>query len=151
MISKTWEIMTLKSSPTTVIAEAPEQAGSSAQSEGKGKESAVGKEFFKIAPTEFSYVEFGTTKDAKLEYSITVHSGPNINAIVTYKRNLDDFRKSTNIGWVESASAVNVETVEKESVLNPGDYVLILDNTGRFGEQEASGEVEVTVDYELIE
>lgn len=116
MISKTWEIMTLESSPTTVVVEGQEQAGKRSAQSGGGKYSAESKDFFKISPTEFAYIEFGTSKNAKLNYSVKVHSGPNINVIVTYKKNLDNFRETFNIGWVENASAVNIESVERGCV-----------------------------------
>lgn len=139
--------MTLKTSPATVIEEGPQ----SRKSSGSRKQSVESKEYFNISPTEFVYVEFGTTSDAKLEYSIDVHNGPAINSIVAYKRHLGEFKESTNIGWVERASAVNVKKAEKEAIVNPGDYVIILDNTGRFGEQKADGEVDVTLEYEVID
>jgi hypothetical protein len=146
MISKAWEVMTLKTSPATVIQERP-QGGQV----GTGKTgSAESKEYFNINPTEFAYVEFGTTKDAKLEYSIDVHDGPAINSIVAYKKNLPDFSESTNIGWVQKASAVNKKHITKEAVINPGDYVIILDNIGRFRDQVANGPVDVTIEYEVI-
>lgn len=43
-----------------------------------------------------------------------------------------------------------MKNFEKEAIVSPGDYVIILDNTGRFGEQKADGEVDVTLEYELV-
>lgn len=124
--------------------------GSTSESEADTTiESVESKEHFTISPTEFSYVEVSTTDEAKLHYSVDVLNGPGVNVIVTYAKNLNEFRNSTNIGWVKKASAVNVESIEKEAILRPGDYVIILDNTGRFGEQEATDEADVTIDYNI--
>jgi hypothetical protein len=149
MISKTWEIMVLESSPTKVIEEGQNLSKDSSSNVQSSTASGNSKEFFKIDPTEFAYVSFDTTKDAKLEYSMKVYNGPDINAIVTYKDNLSEFKQSTNIGWVEGASAVDVGQTHQQSIIHPADYVLILDNSGRFGGQTPSGTAEVEVELKI--
>jgi hypothetical protein len=104
---------------------------------------------FVVSPGEFDYVEFGITDESKLSYSIEVVNGPGVNVIVTYRRHLNEFRESTDIGWVEKASAVNVQDAQKDAILTPGDYVVIIDNTGRFGDQTAEQQADVTLKYRI--
>lgn len=92
---------------------------------------------------------FDVGRESILDYTMEVLEGPAINVIVTDEKNLENFKNNPKIRWVERASSINVSNIEKTAKVGPRDYVIILDNTGRWGGQEASSEARVDLNIEL--
>jgi hypothetical protein len=62
---------------------------------------------------------------------------------------VDEFSETAEIGWVEEASAMNVTERAVTAEIGPRDYAIIIDNTGRFGGQEATGEAHIKLDMNI--
>jgi hypothetical protein len=114
-----------------------------------GNVRSTNRDIYTVQPGEFTYMKFDVGRESILDYTMEVLDGPSINVIVTDEQYLDDFKDTPTIGWVEEASAVNVSNIEKTAKIGPRDYAIILDNTGRYGGQNASGEARVDLNIEL--
>jgi hypothetical protein len=89
-------------------------------------------------------------QEAMFDYTVKVIDGPPLNVIVTEKQYLDEFLDIGDTRRIEEASAVGVKETTKQARIGPGEYVIILDNTGKVGTQTPEESAEVSISYSLI-
>lgn len=155
-MTKTWHVMTLKSSPSKVLVEAQEQkesasSGSLISGRSSGRPSKSARDIQSIQPGNHAYIKFSIGKPNIIEYRVEVLDGPPVNVIITDESYLGEFQDSANIRWVEEASEIGVLNLTKKARLEPRDYALIIDNTGRLGNVDPSERARVELEYTLSE
>lgn len=110
---------------------------------------STNRDIYIINQGQYAYIRFDISRESILDYTMEVLDGPAINVIVTDEKNLEKFKNNRKIRWIKRASSINVSNIEKTAKIGPRDYVIILDNTGRWGRQEASSKARVDLNIEL--
>lgn len=119
-------------------------------SEQSGK-SVISTTFETVTIESGSYRTFDISVEepSVLDYEMAVLKGSDINIIVTITDYLADFDKSAKIKHKSDASEFGTSEVRNKSRLPPGDWVLILDNTGRLSANEEPAETDIEIEFEV--
>lgn len=104
-----------------------------------------------IDPGSYTSFNINIEEPSVLDYKITVLKGSDINVIVTSGKYLDEFDKSAKTKHKSDASKFSVSEVRNKSRLPSGNWVLILDNTGRLEPNEVPEETDIEIEYELYQ
>lgn len=89
-----------------------------------------GTETRTIQPHKFLPYRFTLEALASLRYSLTVLDGPNVDIIATTEEYLEGFTTGGDWQFFQPASVADTAETTVEAELEPGEWVLIVDNSG---------------------
>jgi len=110
-----------------------------------------GRDHDSIGKGEFIHYDFDVDKPAVLDYTAESLQDGRINVLLTTQDELERFDYQENIQILEKGSEYSSNKIEVQARLNPANYSLIIDNTGRLGSNTGEADVDVEVIYEIRE
>lgn len=101
-----------------------------------------------LQPGSFTHYEFSVSEPSVLHCEVEPLNGEGFNVITTSKKNLERFSKTADIKYLERGTEFDAGKTEIKARVKPGEWAIILDNTGRLGDS-TGGAVDVEIDYEV--
>lgn len=102
-----------------------------------------------IESGQFIHYSFDISEASILKYNVEVFNGPPVNVILTNEKNLSRFRHTQDIKWLESGSRREVRDANVKTRIQPGKWVIILDNTHRGWPESPEKPVNLEFEYEV--
>ncbi len=108
-----------------------------------------GRDHDTLTPNSFDHYDFELTEAAVLEYTVDSLTGEPLNIILTTQDELERFNYREDIRRLEKGSEYGTTKAEIRTRLNPAQYSIIVDNTGRLEGTNSGKPVDFEIEYEV--
>jgi len=110
-----------------------------------------GRDHDTIRSGQFTHYDFSIGQPAVLDYTVDALTGGPINVLLTTQDERDRFEYRGDIRVVNKGSDLDTGKAVVRTRVNPGEYSIIVDNTGRVSERLNDDSVEFEIEYEVRE
>ncbi|TQQ81885.1 hypothetical protein [Halonotius roseus] len=110
-----------------------------------------GRDHDGIKKGEFIHYDFDVDQPAILDYTVESLGEGDINVLLTTQDELERFDYQENIQILEKGSEYSTNKANVQTRINPANYSIIIDNTGRLGSDTGGKDVDIEILYEIRE